>query len=97
MSDPHTKKFDATHPLLGGNKAGECYDCYHGTLNWTSNVVLTPEKGPTVLPLTVGVFPMERYVSHCAFEDVQGILYDAHLPKAFEENSTLIRIYAFIM
>lgn len=84
-SDVTTKKFDSAHPLLGGNKAGECYDCYYGALNWTSHVILTPDKGPTQLPLVVGVFPMERFVSHCEFEDVQGnfnhINY-THFPSA---------------
>lgn len=72
LSDPTTKKFSVTNPVFGGNRVGECFDCYNGTITWTSNVIRGEGGVPSQLPLHMGVFPMERYVSHCNFADVQG-------------------------
>lgn len=95
MSDPTTKKFDILHPTFGGNRAGECYDCYYGTLNWTSNVVHTQKNGASPLPLRMGVFPMERFLSHCSYQHVQSTLPVLRMFRKISfllSSNTLLRV-----
>ena len=52
------------------NKASECYDCYYGNISWYSPVVRMNSTEPT--QLNIGVFPLERIVSHCSVRDIKG-------------------------
>lgn len=70
LSDPVTKVFAPPAAVLGGNPAGECFDCYSGSILWTSAVVQPLTSAP--LTLSVGVFPMQRYVSHCSIPKRDG-------------------------
>lgn len=52
------------------NKAGECYDCYHGEIvaSKITTGIFTAKKEM----MRVGVFPMERYVSLCSAKNITG-------------------------
>ena len=73
---------------MGGNPAGECMDCYYGSVNWIPCVVVRTADGLRIIPedstrevsesssqanvLNIGLFPYIRHLSHCSNKDIEG-------------------------
>ena len=64
MSDSDTKMWSTKQPPpFKGNTAGECYDCYFGTVPRISTLAKQVDTDRKVM--NIGVFPMDRYKSMC--------------------------------
>ena len=54
-----------SNPPLGGNPAGDCYDCYWGHLWWQKGLGVFEESSI----ISIGVFPVQRFTSHCTSKE----------------------------
>ena len=76
-TDPTTLKWKATAavgaaaPLYQGNKAGECVDCFAGTLQRSYPGALVQPLDSSRSTVSMGIFPMERYMSLCNMNEEQ--------------------------
>ncbi len=59
------------------NTIGECYDCYHGQVPWSSKSLpmATGKRGKKYGVLKIGVYPLQRYLSYCTAQNGTGKNY----------------------
>ena len=59
------------------NSVGECYDCYHGQVAWSSKSLrkASGKRGKKFGVLKIGVYPLQRYLSYCTAQNGTGRIY----------------------